>query len=114
MVVLLLSLVSLQLLQMAQQVRLCAHLSRKAKLRYILFSFEGNADFERLQPIRVTNNAEIRLFAAKDAISLEYDDRVLLRFIPDNRALIPTLEANGEYVRDTATVNINDSDGKRC
>ncbi|CAI8019897.1 hypothetical protein GBAR_LOCUS11919 [Geodia barretti] len=50
----------------------------------------------------------------KDAISLEYDDRVLLRFIPDNPDFIPALEANGEYVRDRATVHINDSDGKRC
>ena len=99
---------------MALQVRLCAHSSRKAESRYFAFFYnyyEGGSDFERLQPIRVINSADIRLFAAKDAISLEYDDRVLLRFIPDNPALIP---ANGEYVRDAATVNINDSDGKRC
>ena len=99
---------------MALQVRLCAHLSRKAESRYLFPFDEGGSDFERLQPIHVTNNAEIRLFAAKDAISLEYDDRVLLRFIPDNPALVPGLEANGEYLRGAATVNINDSDGKRC
>ena len=75
---------------------------------------EGNSDFERLQPIRVTNIAEIRLFAAEDAISHEYDDRVLLSFIPDNLGLITGLQAFGEYIRDTATVNINDSDSKRC
>ncbi|CAI8054951.1 hypothetical protein GBAR_LOCUS29988, partial [Geodia barretti] len=46
------------------------------------------SDFEQLEPIRVTNNAEIRLFAANDFIALEYDDRVLLRFAPDNPALI--------------------------
>ena len=81
----------------------------------ILLSFdEGGSDFERLQPIRVTNSADIRLLAAKDDISLEYDDRVLLRFTPDNPDLIPALEANGEYVRDRATVHINDRDGKRC
>ena len=81
----------------------------------ILPSFdEGGSDFERLPSIRVTNSADIRLFAAEDANSLEYDDRVLLRFIPDNPALILALEDNGEYIRDTATVNINDSDGKRC
>ena len=81
----------------------------------ILLSFdEGVSDFERLQSIRVTNSVEIRLFAAEDANSLEYDDRVLLSFAPDNTGLIVGLEANGEYIRDTATVNINDSDGKRC
>ena len=98
---------------MALQVRLCAHLSRKAKLHYILFLFEGNSDFERLLPIHVTNSAGIRLFAPKDGVSLEYDDRVLLRFTPDNPGLIPGLQASGEYIRDRATVNINDSDGKR-
>ena len=70
------------------------------------------ADFERLEPIRVTNNAEIHLFVFNDEITLEYDDRVLLRFTPDNPALIPGLEANGEYIRDTATVCIIDNDCK--
>ncbi|CAI8020301.1 hypothetical protein GBAR_LOCUS12147, partial [Geodia barretti] len=70
----------------------------------------STADFERLEPIRVTNSAEIRLFTANDDITLEYDDRVLLRFTPDNPALILGLEANGEYMRDTATVNIVDND----
>ena len=71
-----------------------------------------DSDFERLEPIRVTNNAEIRLFAANDEIALEYDDRVLLTFAPDNSDLIPGLLANGEYVRDSATVNIIDNDCK--
>ncbi|CAI8022404.1 hypothetical protein GBAR_LOCUS13163 [Geodia barretti] len=69
-----------------------------------------DSDFERLTPIQVTKNAEIRLFAANDEIALEYDDRVLLTFAPDNPALITDLPANGEYVRDSATVNIVDSD----
>ncbi|CAI8047959.1 hypothetical protein GBAR_LOCUS26511, partial [Geodia barretti] len=70
----------------------------------------STSDFENLQPIRVTNSAEIRLFTSNDEITLEYDDRVLLRFTPDNPSLIPGLEANGEYIRDTATVNIIDND----
>ena len=70
------------------------------------------SDFENLQPIRVTNSAEIRLFTANDEITLEYDDRVLLRFTPDDPSLIPGLEANGEYIRDTATVHIVDDDCK--
>ena len=65
-----------------------------------------DSDFERLTPIQVTNNAVIRLCAANDFIALEYDDRVLLTFAPDNPALITGLPAMGEYVRDSATVNI--------
>ena len=33
-------------------------------------------------------------------------------FTPDNPALIPVLESLGEYIRDTATVSINDSNGE--
>ena len=72
----------------------------------------GTSDFERLTPIRVTNSAQIRLFATNDEITLEYDDRVLLRFTPDNPGLIPALEGVGEYIRDTATVHIIDNDCK--
>ena len=68
-----------------------------------------DSDFERLTPIRVTNNAEIGLFAANDFIALKYNDRVLLTFSPDNTALITT---HGEYVRDSATVKIIDNDCK--
>ena len=72
----------------------------------------GTSDFQRLAPISVRNSAEIRLFTANDEITLEYDDRVLLRFTPDNSALVPGLEGLGEYIRDTATVHIIDNDGK--
>ena len=72
----------------------------------------GTSDFERFTPIRVTNSAHIRLFTANDEITLEYDDRVLLSFTPDDPGLIPGLEGFGEYIRDTATVHIIDDDGK--
>ena len=72
----------------------------------------GTSDFQRLTPIGVTNSAEIRLFTANDEITLEYDDRVLLSFTPDNPVLIPALEGYGEYIRDTATVHIIDNDCK--
>ena len=66
------------------------------------------------QQISVENVAEIRLFSSNDETTLEYDDRVILTFTPDNPALITGLEAQGEYVRDTATVNIIDNDSKCC
>ena len=71
-----------------------------------------SSDFERLTPISVTNSEEIRLFTANDVITLEYDDRVLLQFTPDNPGLIPSLEAMGEYIRSSATVHIIDNDCK--
>ena len=72
----------------------------------------GDTDFERLQPIVFTNSTVIRLFTANDEITLEYDDRVLLRFTPDNSGLIPGVEAEGEYIRDTAILHIIDNDSK--
>ena len=65
-------------------------------------------------PISFVNEAEICLFTSNDEITLEYDDRVILSFTPDNPALIPGLEAHGEYIRDTATVQITDDDSKCC
>ena len=74
---------------------------------------EGVTDFERLQPIRFTDTANIRLFTSNDDVCLEYDDRVQLRFTPDNLHLTPALEALGpEYIRATATINIIDNDCK--
>ena len=61
----------------------------------------------------VTNalpSAEIRLFTANDEVTLEYEDRVRLDFDPTSAELITGLEAVGEYVRNTAIVNIIDND----
>ena len=57
-------------------------------------------------------SAEIRLFIANDEVTLEYEDRVLLNFHPTAADLIPGLEAVGEYVRNTAIVNIIDNNCK--
>ena len=56
--------------------------------------------------------ANIRLFIRTDGITLEYNDSALLMFTTDNTALITDLEGEGEYIRDTAVVNIVDSDSK--
>ena len=84
---------------------------------YTSTSSIGSTDFEGLRPISVTisvstNSEEIRLFTTNDEVTLEYDDRVILRFTPDNPGLIPGLEGMGQYIRDTATVHINDSNCK--
>ena len=57
-------------------------------------------------------SAEIRLFTANDEVTLEYDDRVRLDFNPTFADLTTGLESLGEYVRNTAIVNIIDNDSK--
>ena len=60
-----------------------------------------------------SNNAtSIRVFPVNDEITLEYDDRVLLRFTPDESNLFSDLANEFEYIRDTAVVNIIDNDRK--
>ena len=76
-----------------------------------------SSDFENLQDIGVSvtstlPGAEIRLFTANDEVTLEYEDRVRLNFNPTAADLIPGLGSMGEYVRNTAIVNIIDNDCK--
>ena len=56
----------------------------------------------------------IQLFGRNDDITLEYNDTVILRFIvnPGLASLIQQLETAGEYIRDTAIVNIIDENRK--
>ena len=77
----------------------------------------GSSDFERLHLINVIINGDnpctdIRLFTVNDEITLEYGDRVLLRFTPARANIIPGLASYFEYIRDTAIVNIIDNDRK--
>ena len=73
----------------------------------------GKTDLYRLSPVSVSiDGAEIRLFTAKDEITLEYDDRILLMYTPSAAGLIPGVEGEGEYIRDTAIVRIIDNDSK--
>ena len=70
-----------------------------------------------MQPITVsiTNtlpSAGIRLFIPNDETTLEYEDKILLNFDPTAANPISLLEGVGEYVRNTAIVNIIDSDRK--
>ena len=50
-----------------------------------------------------------------DDITLEYDDRIDLVFTlsPPVSNLVATLEAQNEYLREIATVIIEDNDGRR-
>ena len=64
--------------------------------------------------VTAANDIAIQLFSRNDDITLEYNDTVILRFIvnPAITGLIQQLEAAGEYIRDTATVDIIDNDRK--
>ena len=89
---------------MAQQVSSTMILCGRVCL-YTSISSIGSTDFEGLRSISVTisvsTNSED---TTNDEVTLEYDDRVILRFTPDNPGLIPGLEGMGQYIRDAATV----------
>ena len=72
----------------------------------------GSTDFANLQPIAFNTSRSIRLFTTDDEVTLEYDDTVILRFNPHNPLLISDYENTGEFIRDTAIVNIIDNDSK--
>ena len=86
-------------------------------LRVCISCCIGSSDFEELTPIIFINNndspsTDIYLFTVNDEATLEYEDRVLLRFTPAQANLIPELANHFEYIRDTAVVNIIDDDRK--
>ena len=74
------------------------------------FMFIDDSDFRVIS--YKDNGTKIDVMAHKDNVSLEYDDTVILTFTPDDPDLISSLETAGEYIRDTATINIIDNDRK--
>ena len=63
--------------------------------------------------INWNNNANsILVFPVNDEITLEYDDRVLLRFTSNVTNLFSDQANRFEYIRDTAVVNIIDNNRK--
>ena len=70
-------------------------------------------DFVTFLVTTVTDNrATIPLLATKDGITLEYNDSVLMTFSPSIGSIIHVLQNAGEFLRDTAIVNIIDMDCK--
>ena len=78
----------------------------------VIFLPIGDYDFGNLIPIPFQNEADIRLFITNDDTTLEYNDYVILTFTPANPGAIDGLEGVGEYVRNSAIVNIIDNDRK--
>ena len=77
-------------------------------IHLIIILFLGSSDFEPLIPIVFVNNTEVYISTISDRRTLEYNENILLTFTPDDPALIPV----GQYIRDTAIVNIIDDDSK--
>ena len=85
-----------------------------------LFHFNvsvGSSDFTSMQQISFTNDnanpvTEIRVITLNDEVTLEYEDRVTLRFTPAQANFIENLADQFEYIRDTANINIIDKDSK--
>ena len=73
-------------------------------------------DFEPFPNISVQVVADnIVIQTIDDNITLEYNDRINLVFTlsSEEADLLQMLEAEGEYLRDTASVTIIDNDGKK-
>ena len=79
----------------------------------VFFIHIGSSDFEEVQSIQCSNNSvRISLLASIDDISLEIGDRINLMFRPEDPSFVQDIENNGEFIRDTATVNIIDINRK--
>ena len=65
----------------------------------------------------VANSAlNIQVIPQSDTISLELDDRINLRFSPNNPAITPEayFAETGEFIRDVTSVRIIDDDSECC
>ena len=62
-------------------------------------------------PIESGANISVMFVPRDDEVTLEYNDRVRLTYTPLIPHLLSGVEAAGEFIRHTATVNIIDTDG---
>ena len=62
--------------------------------------------------VEVNDETIIVLHTRNDAVTLEYNDSVILVFTPDEDDLINFYERKGEYIRDNVVMHILDNDRK--
>ena len=75
----------------------------------ISFLSAGFSDFEFFGQLFIRNAAEVFLRTIDDDITLEYEDRIQLKY--NARLPLPSFfEATGEYMRDAVIINIIDND----
>lgn len=83
---------------------------------FFLLSKEHSDFVEVFYPIHLQNgpvlSTEIRFYSSRDLVTLEYDDTVILKFTSDHPHLNSGLEMEGEFLRDSVTVNIIDNNSE--
>ena len=67
-------------------------------------------------PLDTNQALNIQVIPQSDIISLELDDRINLRFFPNNPAITPEAYfiGTGEFIRDVTSVRIIDDDSECC
>ena len=83
-------------------------------LTLVYFLLESS-DFSAISDVSVLGSeASVSVVTINDAVTLEYDDQIILEFTPFVSNFIETTEANspGVYIRARTTVVIQDSDRK--
>ena len=65
-------------------------------------------------PLETNAALNIQVIPQSDTISLELDDRIILRFTPSNQTFAPEVyfAGTGEFLRDFTVVHILDDDGE--
>ena len=79
---------------------------------YFINALLGVSDYDVITPINASNNTLIHFIIIDDDIPLEDDESVILTFIPNDDFAREFLEAAGEFIRNSVTVNIIDNDSK--
>ena len=81
-------------------------------MKFFISSSAASQDYQHFEPVGTSESGatSVMFVTWDDETTLEYDDSVNLIFTPRNPLLIDGIEDTGEFIRDTATVNIIDTD----
>ena len=79
---------------------------------YLEISILASQDYQHFRQVTTSESGatSVTFVTWDDEVTLEYDESVSLIFTPENQLLLDDIEAAGEFVRHTATVNIIDTD----
>ena len=88
-----------------------SHTDIKFPYKLSMYYYIGVSGYEAFTPINASNNTLIHLIIIDDDIPFEFNERVIVTFIPNDEDFT-VLESVGEFVRKFTTVNIIDNDSK--
>ena len=82
------------------------------KISILKITSVASQDYQHFGPVGTSESGatSVTFVTWDDETTLEYDDSVNFIFTPHNPPLIYGIEDAGEFIRDTATVNIIDTD----